>query len=410
MASRNSRNNLFSSGPSRSSRPSRPRGGQYVGKSGSGLSMGNRREARRQSSSTVRNVSSYGGGPSSRRGSSRPASSYPGSSRSSRTGSSQRGGYVHQPVDRSGRNVPPARSSRGASRGTARSASSAGRNSVSGTQSVRLGDIGRQERRQRASALSSSLFKKLLIVVAVLAIFAGAYAGLYYSGLFKVESVTVAGADHLTEEAVVDLADVPKDASMLTVDTNAIRQNVLTNGWVQDVQVNKVLPSTLQLQVTERTIQAVVEVTSKDAESTELWGVSTDGVWLMKIPDKDSEEAAGLSEKVYEDADAVLHVVDVPYGVVPEEGQPCTDDNVNNALSIIGGMTTELADQVKEVSADGAETTTLILDSGVEIAFGSADDIRDKERICLELLKEHEGTIAYINVRVVNRPTWRALG
>ena len=33
----------------------------------------------------------------------------------------------------------------------------------------------------------------------------------------------------------------------------------------------------------------------------------------------------------------------------------------------------------------------------------------DKERVCLELMREHPGKIAYINVRTVNKPIWRAV-
>ena len=51
----------------------------------------------------------------------------------------------------------------------------------------------------------------------------------------------------------------------------------------------------------------------------------------------------------------------------------------------------------------------ITLNNGVEIAFGDSSDIRDKERVCLELMREHPGKIAYINVRTVNKPIWRAV-
>ena len=105
----------------------------------------------------------------------------------------------------------------------------------------------------------------------------------------------------------------------------------------------------------------------------------------------------------------MLHITDVPYGTRPEVGAYCSDANVNNALAIVDGMTTELAGQVKKVAATETESTTLTLESGVEIVFGTAENIRDKERVCLEIMKEHPDGLAYINVRVVDRPTWRAL-
>ncbi len=133
-------------------------------------------------------------------------------------------------------------------------------------------------------------------------------------------------------------------------------------------------------------------------------------MWLCKIPDnRESAEAQALPSQVFEDADSALEITDIPYGSKPEAGSYCNNANVENALGVIDGMTTELAGQVKSVAAASSESTTLTLQNGIEIAFGSSKDIRDKERVCLQLMAEHEGKISYINVRVVNKPVWRSL-
>ena len=193
------------------------------------------------------------------------------------------------------------------------------------------------------------------------------------------------------------------------VQSRKIRDRLLKDAWVQDVSVNRIFPNTLELAVTERTIAAVVDVPTENAESTQKWAIASDGMWLMPIPAKDSEAGKKTSAKVYEDAESVLAITEVPYGTSPEVGAYCSDASVNNALAIVDGMTTELAGQVKKVAATETESTTLTLESGVEIVFGTADNIRDKERVCLEIMKEHPDGLAYINVRVVDRPTWRAL-
>ena len=172
--------------------------------------------------------------------------------------------------------------------------------------------------------------------------------------------------------------------------------------------MKRVFPNTLELAVTERTIAAVVAVPTEDAKSVKRWAIASDHMWLMPIPDQDSEAGKRTSPKVYEDAAAVLSITDVPYGTKAEIGTYCSDDNVSNALDIVSGMTTELAGRVTKVSATDAEGTTLTLDDNVEIAFGKAENIRDKERVVLKIMEENP-TVVYINVRVVDRPTWRAL-
>ena len=250
----------------------------------------------------------------------------------------------------------------------------------------------------------------VVIVLVVLALIAaGVYGYARITRALPLHSISIEGADHLTDDEKSALAQIPADSTVLDVDTAAIKANFLMDAWVKDVSVNVVLPDSLVVNVTEREIGAIVEMKSADGSSVTNWALSTDGVWLMPIPDRDSEAGQRTSSRIYEDADAAIHILNVPYSTNPQIGVICSDSNVNNAVEILNGMTTELADQVKNVSATDAESTTLLLQNGVEIAFGTATDIRAKERVCLELLSEHEGEIAYINVRTVSRPTWRTL-
>lgn len=276
--------------------------------------------------------------------------------------------------------------------------------------SVRIGDIDRLERAERRREAQKRSRRPLIVagvVLAVVAAVAITLAVLSRTGLFAVENVEFVGAEHLTEAEVSQLVSVPEGTTLLNVDVDGIKSSLERDAWVQDVSVNRVFPSTLQIVITERQIAAVVEVPTGKSQTIQDWAVSSDGIWLMAIPDQDSDIGKGISPKIYEDAEPVLHITDVPYGVTPEIGAGCTDENVNNALSIVAGMTTDLSGQVKSVSATDPESTLLTLDNGIEIAFGTADDIRDKERVCLQIIQDNP-TVVYINVRVVDRPTWRA--
>src|SRR5699024_7690815 len=90
-------------------------------------------------------------------------------------------------------------------------------------------------------------------------------------------------------EDMQNMAGVPAGTTLLRVDAAGIRDNLLKNAWVQDVSVNRVFPDTLELAVTERTIEAVVEVPAENAGTTNVWAIASDGMWLMPIPDQDSE-------------------------------------------------------------------------------------------------------------------------
>jgi len=264
-----------------------------------------------------------------------------------------------------------------------------------------------REARVRADA-RKFLIRLFLIAILVAGLGVGGVA-LYNSDVFQIEHVNIVGVEHLTSEEMTLMADVPAGTTLLRVDTETIKARLIQNAWVQDVRVNRVFPDTLEIDVTERSIKAVVEVPAGRGGKVKSWAISEDHIWLMPIPDADSDAAKTTSQKVYEDAESALHITDVPYGTKAEIGAVCTDNNVNNALDILSGMTTDLADRVVSVSAAGPAETTLMLDNGVEIAFGKAEDIRDKERIILKILEDNPDGVAYINVRIVESPTWRSI-
>ncbi len=313
--------------------------------------------------------------------------------------------YNRKSASSGSRRPPAGRPSRSPSARPARSAAAGS----SRLQSVRVGDLSQASRANRAQQTYQRYLLRLAAVAGILVAFAITALIVYNSPAFTIESVSVKGVEHLTASDMQQLAAVDSGTTLLRVDTATIKDNLRKDAWVADVKVNRVFPSTLEIVVTERTIAAVVEVPSESAKTTTSWAIASDGMWLMPIPDKDSEAGQRTSQKVYEDAESVLRITDVPYGTKPQIGSYCSDANVNNALAIVAGMTTELADRISSVKATETESTTLTITNGPDIVFGTADNIREKERVCLEIMKEHPDGVTYINVRTPDRPTWRSV-
>lgn len=270
--------------------------------------------------------------------------------------------------------------------------------------------IAAEERRERSKKRKRRARIPLIImgIVSALGVGAiGAYFVLSNTDTFKIESIDISGTDHLTTQEVSALVSVPQGTTLFNIDADAIIASLKRDAWVEDVDVNKVFPNELQIVVHERAITAVAEIPMGENQEIQKWAISNDGYWLMAIPDRDTELGAQISEQIHADADRVLHIDDLEYGIQPEIGAKCTDPAVLNALAIISGMTTSLANQVKVVEAPDVDSTMLVLKNNVEIAFGEARDIRDKERICLQIIKDNP-KVVYINVRVIDRPTWRS--
>lgn len=275
--------------------------------------------------------------------------------------------------------------------------------------SVSVRDIDRASRKKRIRQSYRRYYISLIVVVVLIVSLVGGGFFLYNSKVFSIDEVVFNGAEHLTDEEMDLLANIPSSANLLNVNINGLRDNLLADAWIEDVSVNRVFPHTLEVNVTEREVAAIVEVPSTDGATTKDWAISADGRWLMPIPKEGTEEAARTSAKVYEDAAGALHITDVPADTAPEVGKQCNDANVNNALAIIDGLTTELAQRITNVKATEPESTTLTIKDGPDIVFGTADHVRDKERVCLKIMEDHPEGVSFINVRTVDRPTWRAL-
>lgn len=339
---------------------------------------------------------------------SRPAASKPSARRStgaprpsSARGSSARGGAPRSAAPRRSGTARPARG------GAPRSGTpSTYRPNIS---SRSIGDIRRSEREMRLRQKAQKSISRLVAAAAVAAGLLALGLVLYFSPILKVEDVQVSGSTHLTDADIQALVSIPEGATLLSVDAGGVARSLERDAWVETATVRRVFPHTLVIDVTERDIAAVVEVMTSDAKAVQPWAIASDGVWLMPIPEKDSELGASISPQIYEDAESVLTITGVPFGLIPEIGSTCTDENVENALSILNGLTTDLADAIVKVQATDAESTLLTLSNGIQIAFGTADDIREKERVCLQIMEQNPDKVAYINVRVVSKPTWRAV-
>lgn len=265
---------------------------------------------------------------------------------------------------------------------------------------------GRDEEKRPKSRIK--LPYVIAITVAVLAIIAAViYVVFINTNVFEIREIEFEGTDHLTTSEVSALVTVPQGTTLLTVNADSIVKSLKRDAWVKSVDVKREFPDKLVISVTERKIGAIVEIPMGQKQTIQDWAISEDGMWLMAIPKRNSELGSKISDQIYEDADNVMHITEVPYGVEPEIGSYTTDGSVITALDIIFNMTTKLADQVSVVEAPDIDSVMLILDNGIEIAFGDAENIREKERICLQIIEDNP-SVVYINVRVPDRPTWRA--
>jgi len=226
------------------------------------------------------------------------------------------------------------------------------------------------------------------MVLIVVALLVGAVA-FYRSQVFSVQDIVVRGAKQLTAARVTEIAAVPERATLLRMSTDDIEDRLRKDPWIESAKVDRDFPDTLVISIGERTPVAVV-----DGGGAELWLIDREGFWL------------GLRSAEQTGSDLVIRDVEE---LDATAGRRTANEALRNALAMIGGISTELRQITRVISAPTIDKTALITQSDVEIFFGSADDIEQKDRIVRQILSDEQGRVVYINVRNVDRPTWRGI-
>lgn len=258
------------------------------------------------------------------------------------------------------------------------------------TQGGVLAGSKKHEREKRQQAIRFRRVGYGILVAVMIGAAAWGVRALYLAPVLRVESVSVSGEAHLTREQVLATAEIPTDATMLRLGGGAIERRLEADPWIISARVERDFPHGLKIKIEERKPAILV-----DLGGTNVWLASADGHWLGGIGSTD--------------ASSVVPIRGVD-GVKPQVGSGIENEVVLNAIAIATGISEELRSQVREIVAPSIEKTALITLNDVEVFVGDAEDIETKDRIAREILEQQKGRVVYINVRVIESPTWRGLG
>jgi len=224
--------------------------------------------------------------------------------------------------------------------------------------------------------------------IVALAVAAGIGFGgsvLWKSSLLELRRVEVAGNSEVSKEEVVAETRLRRGVHLLSVDTDAVAGRVRSNPWIDDVRVERILPSTIRISVNERTPVALITAI------TGTFLIDGNGVVL---------------EQSQRD---LLLIEDVTPEVV-EPGTTLDLPQLQHVFEILPKLDPSLSARLKSVSARSVDRITFVLDTDTRILFGAAEEIEEKNFAARTLLKRAENdskAIEYLDVRVPGRPAVR---
>lgn len=88
----------------------------------------------------------------------------------------------------------------------------------------------------------------------------GAHRYALSSPRFSIKKLEVSGIKRRTDDQILRLGNVKLGDNVFAVDTNQVEQKLLTDPWIKQVKVTRVLPATLRIELEEREVGALASI------------------------------------------------------------------------------------------------------------------------------------------------------
>jgi cell division protein FtsQ len=207
----------------------------------------------------------------------------------------------------------------------------------------------------------------------------GVVAWVSHSTIFDLRELRVRGNHHLSHDQVAALAGLSSHTNLVWTSPGAIERRLEADPWVQSATVSRTLPSSLVVEVRERTPVAVA--------GTRL--IAADGTVLGPAPDA-----------------VRLPTLSGPLG-------PVTQERVGGAapqLSVVRAVPPQLLGRVDQVRLEAGGLLSVLMRGDLRVVFGGPDDALAKWDALASVLtwaRTHGVTPASIDVRAPSSPSLR---
>jgi len=201
------------------------------------------------------------------------------------------------------------------------------------------------------------ILRRRLVAVLTLLTVAGLSYCVYFTPLLGVRQVDVHGAVVLTDDEVRAAAAIAPGSPLVRLDLRGIRERVAAVPRIARIEVERQLPGTVRLLVTERVPIGFVKL--------------DDGFHLIDATGKDYASlptaAPGVPELVL---------------TTPSSADPAT----RAVVGVVNELPEKLRPEVLQVSATSGADVKLTLTGGRVVKWGSADDTPRKAAVLIVLL------------------------
>lgn len=253
---------------------------------------------------------------------------------------------------------------------------------------------------------ASQIGHGIKIVISVAVIVSIVYLILRVSPTFTITQVVADPTDHISQEEISDLTQVPSGSTLLNFDEDKVTSELKQNPWVDSVDYERDFPHTLTIHINERHIGALAVLNSGSA----AWYIADDGTWIEPAQlDKSQGQTSEQAALALASSQQCVVIKNLPASVQPRSGSQANDETIDAVSTFQHDFSSDFAAQVVSYSANSTASLSCVLSNGVEVSLGSANNISEKETAIETILASHAGKVTYINVRIPSNPSYRSV-
>lgn len=247
---------------------------------------------------------------------------------------------------------------------------------------------GREEEGRSRGERNSSGARRAILSFLLLAATGGLLWVYTATGVLNVREVEVRGNERLDTSYLRALSGITSDTHLLKMDVKAVERALLTEPYVEAVEVERCFPAKVLLTVRERKPVGFVRQNGRSVM------VAGDGMVLESL----EQAPKGLAE---------IKTSGIPLLVPGTKLQQEDFDIVSSLLSSMG------EDLAAMVSAAGCANGVLYLEArGTRIVYGDLSELERKNSVAflaLSELMDRYGAVEYIDVSFPDRPVIKPL-
>lgn len=225
--------------------------------------------------------------------------------------------------------------------------------------------------------------KRLLSLFLVITIISILFVFTLKSDFFNIDKVNINGNLNLTYEKVLHISSIQKGENIFRISTKEAAENISGLSYVKSVNIKRKLPRAINIEIVERNHKVLIKNMSM------YYIIDQEGYVLNEI-DSNIEHlpvVIGLKTDRIVIGDNVFKVLDVLE----------FEDLIKESERL------DLLNYIKEIQIDDEDNVNIIINNGIDIAFGVLDNVKYKLRMLNEILDYIKDNEILANKIIMNK-------